>query len=352
MRRCFFVALCVLPLGCASVLGIDGEYQDEPAGLGASGGLGGAGGDAAVGGSGGSGLGGGEDCLNGVDDDGNKQIDCADVACQGQFSCEPAAPSGFKGPGLLWTGTGAQPPPPCASGTFAQLGFFAGFSVAPADCSAVGCQCSAQSSPTCLALVKYQTNTCTSSGTYTPLGEGCTDLSVSVPSFANYVTGVSGNLSCSPTPAGSPSVPPIGWTSRHALCVPTSFGAGCAAGVCTPQPDANYSKRCVYSVGTVSCPASYPNQLSVHSSVDDTRGCSACTCDNSGVCAVSAEDFDGTGCSGTSSPIPKGGTCLQITAPPNLRSVKVTASAPACVPGGGTPVGSATPTGPMTVCCQ
>lgn len=353
MLRYSRLALGVASLGCASILGIDGDYQDEPSGSGATGGSGGAsGGDAAVGGSGGSGLTGAEDCLNGIDDDDDSQVDCADPDCQVAFDCEAAAPAGFTGPAVMWSGTGTQKPPPCGAPNLGRLELFAGLSAAPANCGAVGCQCTTVGAASCVALVKYVSGGCTVNGTYTPIGAGCTDISVGGPAFANFVIGVSGNLSCLPMASSKPAVPPLSWSARHALCLPSSPGAGCGAGVCAPKVDASYSKRCVFQKGIVGCPAAYPQTFSLHAGADDSRDCTACTCDNSGSCAVSVDDFDSSGCAGTQSTIPKGGSCLEVDGPTAQRSVKVTTTTPSCVAGGGAPVGSAAPADPVTVCCQ
>lgn len=349
MRRFLTSATIVLALaGCTTILGIDGEFDDQ-----ASGGASGSGGaDAGTGAAGTGGVAGAENCLNGVDDDNNAQVDCADPACEDRFVCEPAAPAGFMGPAVLWTGTGNQTAPPCSDPMLDQLPLFEGLTAAGADCGSVGCQCTEASSPTCLGLVKYQSGTCTTAGSYTPLSAGCTNVTVTVPSFANHVTGISGSLTCTPSAKGSPTLPPQSVAARYALCTAGSPGAGCSGDLCVPKTDANYAKRCVFQKGNVACPGAYPNVLNLFSSVNDTRGCSACTCDDSAPCTVSVEEYPTSGCAGSGNAVPKGGSCLQISGPPAQRSVQVTATAPSCIPGGGAPMGAISAAGPVTVCCQ
>ncbi|MBK7586063.1 MAG: hypothetical protein IPI67_38495 [Myxococcales bacterium] len=70
-------------------------------GTGASGGSGATGGTGAGGSTGGTGGGNvGEICGNGIDDDGDQKIDCADTECA-TSKCVPNVPIGWTGPALM-----------------------------------------------------------------------------------------------------------------------------------------------------------------------------------------------------------------------------------------------------------
>ena len=232
-----------------------------------------------------------------------------------------------------------------------QLPLFDGLTAPPADCSSISCQCSETKSLTCLALIKYQGGTCTASGSYTPLTGGCFNFSVGVPSNANFLPGSSGSLECTAFPLGQATLPAVSWKNRYALCFASNPGAGCAGDLCVPKPDSDYAKRCVYKEGSASCPAAFPTALNLFSGVTDQRGCTPCSCDDTGSCSVSVEEFSGKDCPGSGATMPSGGARLPVSGS-SQRSVQVTATSPDCVPQDGSAVGTATPSGPITVCCE
>src|SRR6187551_1563724 len=119
---------------------------------GASGGPGssGASGRASIGGASGS-AGSVENCTNGLDDDRDGSVDCADDDCVVGFTCAPPTPgSGWVGPLSIWSGSGL--PPACTN----ESGFptevtnaGTGTSVAPSSC--YSCECGAPQGVTCQA---------------------------------------------------------------------------------------------------------------------------------------------------------------------------------------------------------
>src|SRR5262249_33512993 len=80
-----------------------------------------------------------EDCLNGVDDDGNGLTDCADPACAAGYTCTPNPPQGWLGPVALYNGPPANKPkgPPGHPDTAHQGN--TGIINDPAMCSACTC---------------------------------------------------------------------------------------------------------------------------------------------------------------------------------------------------------------------
>src|SRR5262245_29388782 len=96
-RGAALLLLAGTSLGCALV-GYDFDGYG-PATGGAGGSSGGAGSASSSSSSSGA-----ENCQNGLDDDGDGNIDCADPKCPG-FQCATAAPAGWSGPGPLWIGS-------------------------------------------------------------------------------------------------------------------------------------------------------------------------------------------------------------------------------------------------------
>ena len=166
-RPILALVACAIAWSCAGFLGIDDDYDDGAGGGKASGGMS-SGGSSAAGGAGansggalagfaGTGLtssGGssfdsgqdtstdssssGEQCLNGIDDDGDQLVDCADPDCKGAgYQCSPNPPAGWSGPFAFYDGPSAPACPSSFSNEFANGGI--GFLGPPAACSKCTC---------------------------------------------------------------------------------------------------------------------------------------------------------------------------------------------------------------------
>ena len=302
-----------------------------------------------------------EDCSNGVDDDCNGKVDCADPACQPAFLCASAAPAGWSGPvDLFDADVGA--PPACAA-PYATLAFdgTADPIAPPATC---GCTCSPPSTASCgnVTVSFFFDSSCKNP---------CAGSPVTVTPGGACVTGCPGALTMRaslPTATGgtcagnaSTSLPPIGWGHTARACAapmsdaPGGCGAGalCVARPTTPSP----SVLCVWRSGDVACPGAPYSVRSVYfTGVNDTRACTACTCDAPGglTCAASqiSTYADGECPSNPAGSIVGDGGC--VSAPGSTSVVRAGPSSPSgsgCTPNPVSATGTVVPTGPTTVCC-
>jgi hypothetical protein len=225
-----------------------------------------------------------EDCMNGIDDDKNGLVDCADPACTAGFMCVPKVPSGFTGPAELYHGIAAEVP--SCGGTY-PINLFSGFGPPKCDFSCSPCGCG---SPTdvkcgnpgfsyttiqgleCPPPTAVESNKCTA----VPLDSAIAQFQTASPTPSGG--------SC-PTTGGMPILSDIIW-SLGLLCTASgSGGGGCSSGnICWPRPQPSFlSTACVFASGSVSCPGTgYTTKRNFYDSqeVDDTRACSGlCGCD-------------------------------------------------------------------------
>ncbi len=378
---------------CSTLLGVDGDFDDQSAdasaggsadasgggsggGLGATGGGGNAGASGgsagAPGGSagasgggagatGGSDAGPGEICDNGVDDDGDNQADCADSDCLagGGYSCVTNAPAGWAGPFAFSVGA---PPYPACPAPYSKVELRGGENIVapPAMCS--GCSCGTPANVKCATTATTYTDAgCTKNklGLFPP-ESACNGVPVNQ-SFSQTHAITNGALSaiggsCSPS-AGTKSVPPFTWTSSKQLCGGAKSGAGCTAGSsCLPMPKAPFAaKLCITKPGDEICPSPFLNKHPLYADATDSRDCS-CACNGStgGSCTGGTINFypGSSKCSGT--PVTLTPNVCKPTTPFKSFSVSVSGAtvvtAGSCSPTKKTS-GTATPDDLRTVCC-
>ncbi len=290
-----------------------------------------------------------ESCFDGVDNNCNGLIDCADPGCNATAVCVPTAPSGFAYGKLAATGA-------CGGGTVQTLysGVNSGTQCTNCgNCNGVG-TCTSnlysdQQLPSC--------NTPTTSTTFigTVVADGLNPNGVACLANAalkNQIT-VTTTWSGTCTPSGSnPQKPALG-LSQQDFCTTTSVGGGCAGGmVCVPS-----GNTCVKGAGSCS---GYNMVLTRYTNVDDSgRGCTPCTgCSvaTNGTCGAGVgfvNLYGATDCTG-------GGNTANTNASQCLggtyRSAKAVAFSqvnPTC---SGFPTsnvtGAAQLTNPITVCCN
>ncbi len=365
------VALCGLLLGCTTVLGIDGDYDDGfdgGAGVGgaaASAGVGGSGGAAAGGGSGGGGgtaaVAGNETCDNGTDDDGDGKADCADPDCAGAgFQCLPLAPADWLGP-MRWE-SAAGAPPACDGAWGVEYAAGGSDLSIPAGGTCPTCSCGTPTGVQCgLDVTLYNQLNCTGSTKVEPMKAtgGCVNVSDPFSPKSARATGgfkvVAGN--CSASSSGTASFPPATFQMQARVCRAASGGAGCGGSdYCVPPSGS--APVCIARLGDHACPAPYTAKQSMFQGVDDKRACTACGCGApTSQCTgaqITHHDSQITGCVAPSTTFSS--TCSNIDIHPTFGSYKRGSIAPAlldasCAPTGGTVQGSASPTDPVTVCC-
>lgn len=321
-----------------------------------------------------------ENCTNGVDDNSDMLVDCADPDCTA-YGCVPPPPAGWSGPVMLYDGaiTGAPSCPAPFTGAYDGNGaFMAGtHSCAPCACGgASGITCSA---PTvtlyqgdtamvrpdsgvssgcdgCATMQASRSATCTA---YAPspacmiaeLGSIGADVGVSTPSGG----------SCSPS-GGSPTISSPTWGSLGRACAPPSGASGCGTQRCVPNASSPWLRGyCVFQAGTpAACPAGFTVRHTFYEGFSDTRGCGACTCSMPATGATCSGDVafydNSTGAGGCSSFLTSMGSaapCRSLGRPSVefMFTGERSASGGTCMAGGGARTGTASPTTATTFCC-
>jgi len=298
---------------------------------------------------------GSEDCLNGIDDDSDGDVDCADSDCGG-FGC--VDPGNWEGPGILYDGAAAMVPgcPP----DFPDV-VFEGFgnpvqqaaSCAPCACGAPTVTCTPAN------LTAFGNDNCSggSDALVQPTANN-TCQAVAPSGGTDSYRAAAPTVSATPCAAsgGAPTVPPAQAGSLGRLCSATLSDAGCDAQgeVCAPNAVAApfEAKVCVWRLGEQNCPAGYPDEHVFSNTLDDTRGCSACSCgDTVATCTATTTVYADGGCLTDIATVPNNNTCVTATAGASITTAKTTAGS--CPASGGQPTGDVD-LGPdrLTVCCM
>jgi len=306
-----------------------------------------------------------ESCTNGIDDDCNGLTDCADPACttQGYTCVAPIAGQPYNGWDFVALNATAQSTCP-ASLTQKNVDVDPTNLTAPAAC---GCSCAPGTPPSCetgnVSWTHGPNNQCNAGGTTNSPANGgaCNMTPVAVDSFV---------LAAQPPPTGgtctasaSVTQPPTGATQGEVCGGEKAFGAGCTGGqVCGLVPPG--FTACVHHGGAnMGCPAGPYAATNSVGTIDDTRGCGACTCGApTATCTTGTWSFFGTtGCTGpvgitlqtndqcnpTGDPSP-GPTYASNRFTSNPAGGSIACAAPATPPS----TGNVTLTGADTVCCQ
>jgi hypothetical protein len=347
-----------------------------------SGGMGGGGGassSASSSSSGGGGMPGGEDCLNGLDDNADGLIDCADPNCQPVASCVPSVPFGWSGFAALFEGVQAQEP--ACPAVFPSPNPYVGHHTpigGSASCSA--CSCDPAAGQTCSPPLEItvQNKPCGNVPNFTgkvsmpagwngscygPNGFPAGDVqcngacNVSVTSAPPTVSGGA----CAPS-GGQATVPPLSWAILGKACGDSAFGGGCGAGnVCQPKPPLPFiSGICIYKSGDHQCQGpTYTQKHVFYGDAMDTRGCTGCQCGavSGGSCTIEMSVYSDTTqntCTTLAATFNAGG-CGNLNGNPAVYSRKATVTQPptggTCPASGGQPTGSIMPSDPTTFCC-
>ncbi|MFT3764710.1 MAG: hypothetical protein QM820_04215 [Minicystis sp.] len=292
--------------------------------------------------------------------------------------CVPGQASGWSPPELVWFGQ-EKDAPKCP--LVAPQADFEGYTDldAPIDCGT--CSCGAPSGSCALpTAMTANAASCALNGSATPhtpfnpeVGwAGACDTNQSIPS-GKLCSGVKcvqsltiGPLALSEgacTPSEPPAQPAPVWKSfaRGCHAVPLTWCNG-GASVClgVPPPELGF-RVCMYHDGDKDCPAISPYQDKhvLYQDYEDTRACTGCTCDApaGSTCASTITVFSDGACSAPLYSFTIGSTnpdCHDVPAGTPLGSKSATAPVykpGSCTPGGGQPMGAATPAHASTYCC-
>jgi hypothetical protein len=218
-----------------------------------------------------------EVCDNGVDDDGDNQIDCADSQCTTHV-CAPNAPAGWTGPVAVRDDvTSANP---ACAGPYLNNPWKGGRQVTCPAHTCGTCTCGAPPGVGCTTptVTHWGQNdvTCTGKPITSFPAPGCQAVDGH---FMTDGTTPTGPGSC--TGQRGPDNKPAPTFARTGLaCSGATAGGGCAGGQCLPVPGAPLEgKLCVYRAGDHPCPAGYTaNRRVYHQDITDGRTCTTCTC--------------------------------------------------------------------------
>jgi hypothetical protein len=302
-----------------------------------------------------------EDCTNGIDDNCDGKIDCADPQCMPSYMCTPAFPPGWSGPVAVFeqdSDGGAPTVPPCPSAypTLAQDGH------ATPLAAGASCQCTCQG-PCSLVVSTYTNNNC--GGTHlcaaTTVSASCVPAAgACAVQTAKITTGVA-FAGCSP--GAQKSVPPYSWVTAARACASgrtTYFQGGCDAGqVCAEAPPTTFARGlCIYQSGNPACPAGgYAVAHAVYGDAGDSRDCNASACQCSGGAAggtCSATNVTLSSASNCAGGACLGGSCgapFPLTSSPYIGATLTYSSGSCTSTGTASPVGTVTPNTPTTICC-
>jgi hypothetical protein len=302
------------------------------------------------------------DCDDGLDNDGDGRIDCADPACQAGYACVDGPVSGWEGALLVQRVPypAASPPSPCPDGKAPGV-YLAG----PSDGACTPCACSLPSASCLLPEMSCSVMSGLCMGQYPPQVYDVTDTAChgATAPFPNHSCRLSKGSSLGApgacTTTGGTPTPAAPWAEEVRVCA--ASGGGCGPGqVCAPKiPPGFEAAICMSQEGDAVCPAGWTDvELPVFQGGSDQRVCSACGCDSSALACESGQFtlYAGDGCTSTST-IVIDGTCRSIMpilgmqdAPFSYEAQPGALTGLACT--GGTPSGSVETTGPLLLCCK
>jgi hypothetical protein len=303
-----------------------------------------------------------EICDNGVDDNCNGLVDCADPYCTtspGGWACT------ILPVGNGWTigAYDATARPACpANFSGASTDVLSDVGGAADSCT---CDCTNTTAATCKGNWDWHLYSSSSCGTFTNTGgNGLTDgVCLKNPGDnlnqseywnggANGVVTVAGV--CSATPK---ITQPAVTDDQGETCALPQAGAGCATGsVCAPVQPTGF-QLCSTHSGAMTC-ANGLTQSDVYTGYDDTRTCSSCACgtEDLGCALTGAEFWTGTDCTGSVCEITA--SCAKCVLPGTGDTDSMSGVFTDNGKGGDcvvttntTPTGSVTGTGETTVCC-
>jgi len=302
-----------------------------------------------------------EDCLDGIDNDEDGAIDCADPDCTDGFTCTEALPDGWTRV-LLERGDGEPPAEvPCANGDTPET-LFAN-PAGPPECDA--CACGPIEGGTCqLPGLMCFVNTSNCSGSGIDLTKEVIAADCTKPDLAGAATiscqltkpaAVDQGGTCAPSIADFANKSP--WTGWVRACPLTTAGAGCQDGVCLPKSSAS-SLTCIRKTGSDTCPAGW-NQLEAYGNAKDDRACGECRCEPAPECVGGGYefyDFDSCTPGGAGIVNVVDTACTDGFDLPDLTTWSfkqiLPEAAGSCIPSGGEPTGSVVGTDPVTFCCK
>ncbi len=341
------------PSGSSSGSVASGSSSSGLGGEGGTGGLGGAGGMSSSSSSGSGGASADENCTDGTDNDADGSIDCADTKdCESLFSCNAPAPNPWSYVRIRQTTFGGTKEP-CGGGVAPQV-LYEGEDFG--DCN----KCSCNAPGKCeITMTCYSNDNCTgmqAMAKYSTDADGCTADATAAAGGSCQLTGgptVPMNAVCNSGGGGLKNADP--WKNEVHVCTALSNASGCGADACVLAPAPAYETRlCVSRVGAQQCPAGYGERHLAYDSFNDTRACSACSCNAGAIsCAGSSTVtlWSNSICTQNAHTVGTNSGCVNVPLGIAYRNVTGIPSMTVnnCPPS--TPTGSVVGAGATTICC-
>jgi hypothetical protein len=290
-----------------------------------------------------------ETCNNGIDDDTDGDVDCADSEC-GEYRCLDA-PSGWTGPEVVSVGSTVPGscPAPFATKSLEQ-------SSGAVQSQAVTCSACACGNVACgnAVDVEHYGFGCPPGG-----GNATSFESIAKDTCTTAVIGVAVTTSvvdptCSVASGGAVLSRPTPTWSETTLGCSLSNGyaaAGCSVSQrCVPKTPEGFSADvwCIHRSGDQVCPTGYPNKSLAYGSYQDNRECSSCSCSATGSCGRLVR-YTETDCSGPTGTASAPWACTNVS-PSGFQSFKWSPNF-MCNGSGGVASGDVVEAEPTTLCC-
>jgi len=299
------------------------------------------------------------DCLDGVDDDGDQQIDCEDPDCAG-YECVAAAPPSMTGYYRVRESAWKDPVSPCADGGTPEV-----YPTEVASGACTPCACGTFGGAACgyPPIHSWDADDCSS-------GTG-TDVTATLGKSGCVVGTASGQValkvvgSAAPTNMGSCAASggvaqhPPPFAKQLEACGSSEAGGGCDGKVCVPRAQTGAVTRLCHRLSSGTCGAGWVAVVG-HGAWKDERTCTPCACTPSGVTCTGGkytlygnnQSCDGSGCAQPETIALN--DCRSFSAalstPYSVKAEAAKAGGGTCSPSGGQAAGSVTST-PITYCC-
>jgi hypothetical protein len=308
-------------------------------------------------------------CLDGVDNDGDGLIDCADPDCSPVVQCVPNAPAGWNGPALYLDTRSACPSSYPNADDLAETLVPGTATCSSCSCTAGGAACTfpmkvrCGDGPACEQNSRidfdYPNTNCVTAifGVNFDADDQCR---LETPVVSPGTCTAAGGAITRPTPA---------YQKQSRVCRGAVTGGGCASGqACVAKPTQHgfcVHRNVADGQSPPACPAGYPQARTTsrnNGTFSDTRACTACSCGGqvpqNAACSTQLRLYTSLDCSGTETATILGNsTCQQVVNQDTvLRSghivPTVTQGTCATAPTGGAVTGAVTPTNVTQVCCE
>ena len=268
--------------------------------------------------------------------------------CEGP--CAADVPGGWDGPFYVATADGE--PAACPEGFPQQDVRFADLVAPDPMCT---CQCEAVEANCGISYTLHAGSFCTVSLGSGTLGDGECNLHSTPIAGTVHVNSQLIGTPGSCNPFTNDAVPDASWASSVTVCMAPSGIGECEQGRCAAAvPDSFDGELCISKAGEHDCPDSaYTARQMNYAGLDDSRGCSTCSCGTSGgECQATLTGHANGDCTGSTDNVDVG-DCdgFGVNLGDYGLSATFTGGVPTCASSGGEPIGAATPTGPVTVCC-